>query len=381
MHRCQAEYQLQLLMEEDFWKQKATVRWVAEGERNTRFFQGFVRQKHAKSYIHSIEADGSSLTQESQIRESAVAHFQTLFTSDRWSLVAPTIKIGFKSNMNFTQDSCTPSLCRLILNFVSSNIYPSRYRKKDNLTQLLAAFRFLRTLPGTSRPRSITPSASLHASATRPALHKTFIISSKAVSSTIPIGASSSKILQALATLPERQSPVEMARKQAAVGVTPLSIITCQNFNASSLRCSLNKLLISIVNSNHCSASSNLPFLHRLFTITPYVTGSGSKPSLCILWKSPMAVSKFPFLAYASIKASQAKIDVPLGITSLHQSQESNLVRPHTPCLHILKFFDSHFNITRFTIPFDHGVIRDDIRLDFAIFHKLKNLVSRLYVH
>ncbi|GER42505.1 1-deoxy-D-xylulose-5-phosphate synthase [Striga asiatica] len=73
-------------MEEDFWKQKAAVRWVAEGERNTRFFQGYVRQKRAKSYIHSIEADGSSWTQEAQIRESAVAHFQTLFTSDRGSL-------------------------------------------------------------------------------------------------------------------------------------------------------------------------------------------------------------------------------------------------------------------------------------------------------
>ncbi|GER55466.1 RNA-directed DNA polymerase [Striga asiatica] len=93
MHRCHAEYQLRLLMEEDFWKQKAAVRWVAEGERNTRFFQGFVRQKRAKSYIYSIEADGSSLTQESQIRESAVAHFQTLFTSDRWSLIALTVSL------------------------------------------------------------------------------------------------------------------------------------------------------------------------------------------------------------------------------------------------------------------------------------------------
>ncbi|GER33187.1 3-bisphosphoglycerate-dependent phosphoglyceratemutase [Striga asiatica] len=94
MHRCHAKYQLRLLMEEDFWKQKAAVRWVAEGERNTRFFQGFVRQKRAKSYIHSIEADGSSLTQESQIRESAVAHFQTLFTSDRWSLLTLTLFAG-----------------------------------------------------------------------------------------------------------------------------------------------------------------------------------------------------------------------------------------------------------------------------------------------
>ncbi|CAA0811982.1 Unknown protein, partial [Striga hermonthica] len=43
----------------------------------------------AKSHIHSIETDGSSLTQESQIRESAIAHFQTLFTSDRGAFDAP----------------------------------------------------------------------------------------------------------------------------------------------------------------------------------------------------------------------------------------------------------------------------------------------------
>ncbi|CAA0826253.1 Unknown protein, partial [Striga hermonthica] len=89
MRGCHAEYMLRLLMEENFWKQKAAVRWVAEDEQNTRFFQGFIRQKHAKSHIHSIEADGSPLTQESQIRESATAHFQTLFTSDRGDLDAP----------------------------------------------------------------------------------------------------------------------------------------------------------------------------------------------------------------------------------------------------------------------------------------------------
>ncbi|GER44467.1 retrotransposon protein [Striga asiatica] len=89
MRRCHAEYQLRLLMEEDFWNQKAAVRWVAEGECNTKYFQGFVRQKRVKSYIHCIEDNGSSLTQEFEIRESAVTHFQSLFTSDRVLLTPP----------------------------------------------------------------------------------------------------------------------------------------------------------------------------------------------------------------------------------------------------------------------------------------------------
>ena len=49
MNRTAAELVLKLKMEEDLWKQKAAVRWTVEGERNTKFFQGWVKQKRAKS--------------------------------------------------------------------------------------------------------------------------------------------------------------------------------------------------------------------------------------------------------------------------------------------------------------------------------------------
>lgn len=38
LHRCTTVYVLLTRMEEDFWKQNAAIRWVAEGEHNTNLF-------------------------------------------------------------------------------------------------------------------------------------------------------------------------------------------------------------------------------------------------------------------------------------------------------------------------------------------------------
>ncbi|XP_042029672.1 uncharacterized protein LOC121776553 [Salvia splendens] len=43
-----AEYILLLIMEEDFWRQKAALRWLAEGDKNTRFYQSWVKQKSVR---------------------------------------------------------------------------------------------------------------------------------------------------------------------------------------------------------------------------------------------------------------------------------------------------------------------------------------------
>lgn len=89
LHRLSAEYMLRLKMEEDFWKQKEAVRWVAEGERSTKFFQGWVKQKKVKARIHRIVDNGRVLEEEADIRNSAAEFFRNLLTSDVEHLEVP----------------------------------------------------------------------------------------------------------------------------------------------------------------------------------------------------------------------------------------------------------------------------------------------------
>ncbi|KAL1551887.1 hypothetical protein AAHA92_19675 [Salvia divinorum] len=93
LSRRTAEYVLRTRMEEDFWKQKAAIRWATEGERNSKFFHGWVRQKRVKSRIHVIQEGVQSLTSEEEIRQSAVGFFQQLLTSDTEQLEEPDLEI------------------------------------------------------------------------------------------------------------------------------------------------------------------------------------------------------------------------------------------------------------------------------------------------
>ena len=60
-----------------------------EGERNAKFFQGWVKQKRTKSRIHSIEEEGRIITEDEELRTSAVEFFQNLLTSDIEQLQEP----------------------------------------------------------------------------------------------------------------------------------------------------------------------------------------------------------------------------------------------------------------------------------------------------
>lgn len=68
MNKKAAELVLRLKMEEDYWKQKATVRWSVEGERNSKCFQGWVKFKISKARIHSIEEEDQIISKDEEIR-------------------------------------------------------------------------------------------------------------------------------------------------------------------------------------------------------------------------------------------------------------------------------------------------------------------------
>ena len=59
LQRAQAELTRSLAIEEQFWQQKARVKWLRSGDRNTKYFHAVVKQKRVHEMIHRIrKADG-----------------------------------------------------------------------------------------------------------------------------------------------------------------------------------------------------------------------------------------------------------------------------------------------------------------------------------
>ncbi|XP_042023120.1 uncharacterized protein LOC121770455 [Salvia splendens] len=88
-----AEYILLLKMEEDFWRQKAALRWLDEGDKNTRFYQIWLKQKRIRLRIHKINSNGRELTDETEIKELAVEFFQNLLAPTYPELADPNLSL------------------------------------------------------------------------------------------------------------------------------------------------------------------------------------------------------------------------------------------------------------------------------------------------
>lgn len=69
-------------MEETFWKQKAHLKWMVEGDRNTRVFHEAMKRKKNKSKILSILDQGRELTDLEEIKSSAVNYYHDLLAEN-----------------------------------------------------------------------------------------------------------------------------------------------------------------------------------------------------------------------------------------------------------------------------------------------------------
>ncbi|XP_073137025.1 uncharacterized protein [Henckelia pumila] len=71
-----------LSVEEAFCKQKASAKWIMEGEKNTALFHNMVNQRRVRNKIFRIWDDGTALDNPSQISEFGVRFFESLLTGE-----------------------------------------------------------------------------------------------------------------------------------------------------------------------------------------------------------------------------------------------------------------------------------------------------------
>ncbi|XP_071924697.1 uncharacterized protein [Coffea arabica] len=83
-----------LRVEEEFWKQKARVKWLADGDRNTVFFHSIVTERRRKSVIHRVRrTNGEWVDDEASICNEAVNFFQGLFTEEVGCVSSDMLKV------------------------------------------------------------------------------------------------------------------------------------------------------------------------------------------------------------------------------------------------------------------------------------------------
>ncbi|XP_042016224.1 uncharacterized protein LOC121764235 [Salvia splendens] len=88
-----AQYILLLKMEEDLWRQKEAVRWLKDGDRNTKFYQSWVKQKMARLRIHSVQVGDRVLTEESEVKASKALFIQDLLAPPTPPLIEPNLSL------------------------------------------------------------------------------------------------------------------------------------------------------------------------------------------------------------------------------------------------------------------------------------------------
>ncbi|XP_059070979.1 uncharacterized protein LOC131862501 [Cryptomeria japonica] len=71
------------LHKEIFWKQKAQVDWLQEGDSNCAFFHQFVQDRHNKGYISSlVTSEGLQISSMPAMSHKARHYYSDLFTKD-----------------------------------------------------------------------------------------------------------------------------------------------------------------------------------------------------------------------------------------------------------------------------------------------------------
>lgn len=71
------------LREEMYWKKKACIEWIQEGDKNTAFFFNSVKaRRHGNSISGLVNDRGENFYSSPQMFREAVQYFESLFRKD-----------------------------------------------------------------------------------------------------------------------------------------------------------------------------------------------------------------------------------------------------------------------------------------------------------
>lgn len=77
--KAAAKFNYELRIEEMYWRQKANIKWVQQGDQNSSYFHSLVKKKFNSLAIHRIKNDsGDWLEKEKDIENEIINHFQSL---------------------------------------------------------------------------------------------------------------------------------------------------------------------------------------------------------------------------------------------------------------------------------------------------------------
>ncbi|VFR03157.1 unnamed protein product [Cuscuta campestris] len=69
-------------LEYTFWKQKSNIKWLADGDVNTKFFHNFVKEKRRKQHISCLLNDnGESINTTNELEQLITSHYNSLFNN------------------------------------------------------------------------------------------------------------------------------------------------------------------------------------------------------------------------------------------------------------------------------------------------------------